>query len=99
MKSVPLVFLLSLSPISFVYGQGASGIKAIRLGTVNVHNLPKPTHQSPLQAHPFLTDDPELFQGEKLQAQNGNSAFPAASISEIPSTLVVNAGFAGLTFS
>jgi hypothetical protein len=44
-------------------------------------------------------DDPELFQGQKLEAQNGGTGFPAAAITETASTLNISAGFAGLTLS
>src|SRR6266851_357444 len=97
--------LLSLAVFSFLctgpaFGQGASDARVERLGVVDVRQLPPANpHAQRVHANPVLVDDPELFQGQKLQAQNGGSGFPAASVTETPSVLSLSSGFVGLTLA
>jgi hypothetical protein len=107
MKRPVALMVLSLLCAGLVYGQGTSDMKVDRLGVVEVRKLPRsnPNAQH-VRPHPVLPEDPELFQGEKLQAQNGVGGTPAPALTEPPSTLCVptslicpTPGFAGLTFS
>ncbi len=98
-KHLLLVFALSLASTTLIHGQDASGLRVVRLGVANVHGLPAPNVHSKAESHSVLVDDPELFQGQKLQAQNGGSGFPAAVIAETPSILAINTGFSGLALS
>src|SRR5258708_9674961 len=99
-KSVLPAFIASLFCTGLLYGQGHSGMVIERLGVANVRSLPRsgaPGQQ--IHSSPVLMDDPELFQGQKLQAQNGGTGFPAAAITETPSSLSISMGFPGLTLS
>jgi hypothetical protein len=99
LKHLLLVLAVYLSSIGLSHAQGSSGLRVVRLGVADVHGLPGPNGHSRAASHSVLVDDPELFQGQKLEAQNGGSGFPAAAITETPSTLSINPGFAGLTLS
>ena len=92
--------VLGLSCASLLQAQGSSSLRLERLGAGTVSRLPPPSPKSQhARSSPVLVDDPELFQGQKMQAQNGGSGFPAAVIHETPSTLAVNTGFPGLTLA
>src|SRR5579864_3790277 len=99
LKHLLLVLAVYLSSIGLSHAQGSSGLRVVRLGVADVHGLPGPNGHSRAASHSVLVDDPELFQGQKLEAQNGGSGFPAAAITETPSTLSINPGFTGLTLS
>jgi hypothetical protein len=102
-----LPFLISW-PIctALLCGEG-SGMRVDRLGVAVVRHLPpsNPSMQHS-HAHPMIPEDPELFQGEKQQAQQGTGGVPAPALTQTPSTLCVptNAtcptlAFAGLTLA
>jgi hypothetical protein len=82
------------------YSQDSSGLRIERIGVANVHTLPGPNAHSEVRPSPFLVDDPQLFQGQKLQAQKGRGGGSSGgTVTETDSSLNVNAGFTGLTLS
>src|SRR5579863_3031850 len=85
---------------SLSQAQESSGLRVERLGTADILSLPHPNpNSSHVHSSPVLMDDPEFFQGEKLQAQNGTGTFPSSTVVETSSTLSVSTSFAGLTLS
>jgi hypothetical protein len=100
MKNLFVRLLLGLSFTGLVQAQGSSGLRVERLGVANVRSLPRPNPYSQhVHSNPVLVDDPELFQGQKMQAQNGGGDFPAAAITETASTLNVGTNFPGLALA
>lgn len=100
MKNVLFWLAAAWLGTSLGQAQGSSGLHVERLGTAEVRNLRRSNpNSSHVRSSAVLVDDPELFQGEKLQAQSSAGTFPSSAVTETNSTLSLNRGFAGLTLS
>ena len=94
------IIVLGLLCAGLSYGQGASEIRMDQLGVVEIRQLPPPNPNALRgHSHPVLPADPELFQSQKLEAQNAAGGAPAPALTETSSTLVLDTNFAGLSYS